>query len=320
MSVVYPGEAVTLLFATQDPWSGEAIAADALPIATLVRGGVSTATSVSVASYATGLYRATTTVPADAAVGEWWELAVSATVAGIPAKAALKIGRSDARRIEPFFDASGRVDVGRLIGQPVELSGDDRLRVDVATLDEQPVELSLDDRLRVDVATLLGQPVELSDQDRLRVDVASLAEQAVALSAANRLQVDLQEIAGSAGAANDLAAGAARLDANVSSRSSHVPADVRAAMDASSTKLAEILAGVATLTDEPLSEIASVADVPPEPTLRQALMLVYMWLRNDSRASATLRRIVDAAGSPVLEADLADDGTTFSQGTLRSPG
>lgn len=278
MSIVYPGESVTLLFATQDPWSGEALPADALPTGTLVRGGVATAAVVGVASYATGLYRATTTLPADAAVGEWWELAVSATVAGIPATAALKIGRSEARRIEPFFDASGRIDVGRLI----------------------------------------GQPVELSDDDRLRVDVATLAEQAVALSAANRLQVDLQEIVGSESAASDLAAGAPRLDANVSSRSSHAPSDVRAAMDASSTKLAEILAGVATLTDEPLTEIASIADVPPEPTLRQALMLVYMWLRNDSRASATLRRIVDAAGAPVLEADLTDDGTTFSQGTLRS--
>jgi hypothetical protein len=299
MSVVYPGETVTLLFAPQDPRSGEALPADALPTATLVRGGVAAATVVSVAALETGLYRATATLPGDAAVGEWWEIAVSATVSGIPAKAALKIGRSEARRIEPFFDASGRVDVGRLLGQPVELSGDDRLRVDVATLDQRSLEFSSDDRLRVDVATL--------------------AEQAVALSAANRLQVDLQEIVGSASAATDLAAGAPRLDANVSSRSSHAPADVRAAMDASSTKLAEILAGVATLTDEPLAEIASIADVPPEPTLRQALMLVYMWLRNDSQASATLRRIVDAAGAPVLEADLADDGTTFSQGTLRSP-
>lgn len=259
MPVVYPGETVTLLFATQDPWSGEAIAADALPTGTLVRSGIATAVSVSVAAYATGLYRASATLPVDAAVGEWWELAISATVAGIPAKGALKIGRSEARRIDPFFDAQGRVDV----------------------------------------ATFAGEPV--------------------ALSATNRLQVDLQEVAGSASAAVDLATGAPRLDANVSSRSSHAPADVRAAMDASSTKLAEILAGVASLADEPLNEIVSVADVPPEPTLRQALMLVYMWLRNDSRASATVRRIADAAGSPVLEADLADDGTTFSQGTLRSP-
>ncbi|HEV7280286.1 MAG TPA: hypothetical protein VGN57_08750 [Pirellulaceae bacterium] len=258
MSVVYPAETVTLLFATQDPWSGEAIAADALPTGTLVRGGVATAVSVSIASLATGLYRATAVLPVDAVAGEWWELSIAATVAGIPAKAALKIGRSEARRIEPFFDASGRVDVGRLLGG------------------------------------------------------------AVALSAANRLQVDLREIVGSESAAVDLAAGAPRLDAAVSSRSSHAPADVRTAIDASSTKIAEILAGVATLTNEPMPEIASAADTPPEPTLRQALMLVYMWLRNDSRASATLRRIVDAAGAPVLEADLADDGTTFSQGTFRS--
>lgn len=278
MSVVYPGETVTLLFATQDPWSGEAIAADALPAATLVRGGVATAVSTSVESFATGLYRATAVLPADAAVGEWWEFAIAATVAGVPAAAALKIGRSEARRIEPFFDASGRVDVGRLSGQPVELSADDRLRIDVATL----------------------------------------AGEAIALSAANRLQVDLREIVGSESAAAELAAGAPRLDATVSSRSSHAPGDVRVTIDASSTKLAEILAGVATLTSEPMAEIASVDDIPPEPTLRQALMLVYMWLRNDSRASATLRRIVDAAGGPVLEADLSDDGATFSQGTLRS--
>ena len=258
MSIVYPGEAVTLLFATQDPWTGEALDADATPTATLVRDGVGIATAVTVTSFATGLYRATTVLPADAAPGEWWDLALAATVAGMPTKGVLNIGRSEARRIDPFFDADGRVDVGRLLGQAVELSFD------------------------------------------------------------HRLQVDLREIAGSESAAADLAAGAPRLDANVSSRSSHAPADVRAELDAASTKLAEILAGVATLAEAPIPEIASIADAPPEPTLRQALMLVYMWLRNDSRASATLRRIANAAGVAALEADLDDDGTTFSQGTLRS--
>lgn len=65
-----------------------------------------------------------------------------------------------------------------------------------------------------------------------------------------------------------------------------------------------------------LQEITGVSDIPAEPTLRQAMMLLYMWLRNNSQATATERRVLNDAGTEVLDATMADDGTTFTQGTL----
>lgn len=65
-----------------------------------------------------------------------------------------------------------------------------------------------------------------------------------------------------------------------------------------------------------LAEITGAADCPATPTPRQAIMLLYQWLRNDSQDTATERRILNDAGTEVLDATMSDDGTTFHQGKL----
>lgn len=74
--------------------------------------------------------------------------------------------------------------------------------------------------------------------------------------------------------------------------------------------------GAASLSDAAISEITGASDIPATPTLRQAIMLLYMWLRNNSQATATERRVFNNAGTEILDATMSDDGTTFSQGQL----
>ena len=80
--------------------------------------------------------------------------------------------------------------------------------------------------------------------------------------------------------------------------------------------LVTILAGTQSV---PISEITGATDIPATPTERQIAMLVYMWLRNDSFASALLRRIKNNAGTVVLEADMDDENGEFTMGKLGDP-
>ena len=70
------------------------------------------------------------------------------------------------------------------------------------------------------------------------------------------------------------------------------------------------------VVDPILSEITGASDIPSTPTIQQALMLLYQWLRNDTQSTASERRILNDAGTEVLDATMSDDGTTFSQGKL----
>ena len=83
--------------------------------------------------------------------------------------------------------------------------------------------------------------------------------------------------------------------------------------DISSRVNVEALDVVATDT---IAEITGIADVPATPTMRQALMLLYQWLRNNTQVTSTERRILNDAGTEVLDATMADDGTVFTQGKL----
>lgn len=77
-----------------------------------------------------------------------------------------------------------------------------------------------------------------------------------------------------------------------------------------------ILVDTTNLNDTAIAEITSMTNVPSTPTLRQAVMLLYMWLRNNTQATTIERRILNDAGAEVLDADMTDDGTTFQQGKL----
>lgn len=55
------------------------------------------------------------------------------------------------------------------------------------------------------------------------------------------------------------------------------------------------------------------------PLLTEALMLLYMALRNNTIATSNSRAIRNDAGTTVLTATMSDDGTTFNQGKLVIP-
>ena len=63
-----------------------------------------------------------------------------------------------------------------------------------------------------------------------------------------------------------------------------------------------------------LPELASVPAASP--TLAQAVMLLYMALRNQMTASATEQKIRSDGGAVIGTAALSDDGTTFTRGKL----
>jgi hypothetical protein len=67
-----------------------------------------------------------------------------------------------------------------------------------------------------------------------------------------------------------------------------------------------------------LAELTGASDIPATPTIPQALMLLYMRERNDTQVVKTPaeRRIFNDAGTEILDAEMTDDGTTFSQGKL----
>lgn len=50
------------------------------------------------------------------------------------------------------------------------------------------------------------------------------------------------------------------------------------------------------------------------PAIRDALMLLYMHLRNMTETTASETRISNNAGTIITESDISDDGTTFTKG------
>lgn len=80
-----------------------------------------------------------------------------------------------------------------------------------------------------------------------------------------------------------------------------------------------ILADTTSLNDTALPEITSESDIPAEPSIRQGIMLLYMLARNNTQATATLRKLLNNAGNTVVQATMSDNGTTFNQGKLANP-
>ena len=68
-----------------------------------------------------------------------------------------------------------------------------------------------------------------------------------------------------------------------------------------------------------MPELTGIADAPATPTPQQAAMLLYMALRNNGQATATERRILNDAGTEILDATMSDVGGVFQQGKLTDP-
>lgn len=74
---------------------------------------------------------------------------------------------------------------------------------------------------------------------------------------------------------------------------------------------------IETLLDA-MTELSSGAP-SATPTPVQALMLLYMALRNKGTTTATLQKIFNDAGSAICKATLSDDGTTFTREEFVAP-
>jgi len=79
------GQSVAALFVTVNPAIGSAVDADSLPTGTLYLNGVANGAAVTVTNLATGLYKASVTMPTLAA-GDRVSLSVDATVGGVTGK------------------------------------------------------------------------------------------------------------------------------------------------------------------------------------------------------------------------------------------
>jgi len=80
-------------------------------------------------------------------------------------------------------------------------------------------------------------------------------------------------------------------------------------------QLAAINAEVADVVNT--DTITELTEIPAAtPTLSKAVMLLYMWLRNNTTSTATARTLKTSAGANIGTSTMSDDGTTFSQGKL----
>ncbi len=76
---------------------------------------------------------------------------------------------------------------------------------------------------------------------------------------------------------------------------------------------ADVLTQVNAALDTAISELG-VAAPTATPTIRTALMLLYMALRNERTTTATVDTIKNDAGTAICTASVSDDGTTFEHG------
>jgi len=79
------------------------------------------------------------------------------------------------------------------------------------------------------------------------------------------------------------------------------------------TGLASILTQIRTaLTSDAISELTGISSATPP--LSQAVMLLYMALRNNHTATSSEEEIYNSAGSSIATSTLTDDGSTFTKG------
>lgn len=72
-----------------------------------------------------------------------------------------------------------------------------------------------------------------------------------------------------------------------------------------------VVTGVALLNATAIPELTGIPG--PTPTVMQALMLLYMSLRNQHLATAVLETISNDAGTPITTAVVGDNGTTYTK-------
>ncbi len=156
-------------------------------------------------------------------------------------------------------------------------------------------------------------------ENRQEIDSNSTQLSAI-VADTNELQVD--DVPGLIAALNDPTAVAIRteIDSN-STQLTAIVADTNELQTdwANGGRLDLLIDSIITATVGTIAEITGAADIPTTPTIKQAIMLRYQMDRNAGQSTASERRVMNNAGTEVLDAVMSDDATTFDQGLLGAP-
>lgn len=100
--------------------------------------------------------------------------------------------------------------------------------------------------------------------------------------------------------------------ASVNTIDDFLDTEVAAILAAVDTEVAAIKAKTDNLPGATMAELAQ--GIPPAtPSLEQALMALYMTLRNRLDVTATTKSVTNDAGTVIFKKALSDDGTTYSE-------
>jgi len=102
---VKSGQAITVLFCTQDPTTGAATDADSTPTGTLYVNGTANGATVTETNISTGLYKAAFTLPSLTA-GDVASLSIAATVGGVAGEGVVWQEVADTERVSDLNDVS----------------------------------------------------------------------------------------------------------------------------------------------------------------------------------------------------------------------
>jgi len=121
----------------------------------------------------------------------------------------------------------------------------------------------------------------------------------MAVGVGNRVASDSEAVSGSTTAADNVEANIGNLDAAVSTRSTLTSANVN-------TEVVDVL------RTDTMTEL-SQAVPPATPTMEEAVMLLYMAVRNKLTVTNGEKGFYNDAGTKVAKKTLSDDGTTYTE-------
>ena len=119
-------------------------------------------------------------------------------------------------------------------------------------------------------------------------------------------------VAGQTLANLDVASSTLATAANLATVAGYIDTEVASILAAVDTEVAAIKAKTDNLPGATMAELAQ--GIPPAtPSLEQALMALYMTLRNRLDVTATTKSVTNDAGTVIFKKALSDDGTTYSE-------
>ncbi len=119
-------------------------------------------------------------------------------------------------------------------------------------------------------------------------------------------------VAGQTLANLDVASSTLATAANLATVAGYIDTEVAAILAAVDTEVAAIKAKTDLLPGATMAELAQ--GIPPAtPSLEQAIMALYMALRNKLDVTATTKSVTNDAGTVIFKKALSDDGTTYSE-------